>query len=111
MDREKVIEGLEKVWDAFNHMEHEMYADYVFDAVALLKEQEETELCDRMRNCKNCANRYELWKWDYSQSGVPKKKMDGFICSAFASEGIMIWQVGNDGNGQCECWWKRESKR
>ena len=37
--------------------------------------------------------------------------MDGFICSAFASEGIMIWQVGNDGNGQCECWWKRESKR
>jgi hypothetical protein len=40
MGREKVIEGLEKVWDAFNHMEHELYADYVFDALALLKEQE-----------------------------------------------------------------------
>ena len=39
-DREKVVEGLEKVWDAFNHMEHELYADYVFDALALLKEQE-----------------------------------------------------------------------
>jgi hypothetical protein len=42
-DREKVIEGLEKVWDAFNHMEHELYADYVFDALALLKEQEAVE--------------------------------------------------------------------
>ena len=40
MDREKVIKGLEIVWDAFNHMEHEMYADYVFDALALLKAQE-----------------------------------------------------------------------
>ena len=39
-DREKVIKGLEKVWDAFNHMEHELYADYVLDALALLKEQE-----------------------------------------------------------------------
>ena len=38
--REKVIKGLEIVWDAFNHMEHEMYADYVFDALALLKAQE-----------------------------------------------------------------------
>lgn len=40
IDREKVIKGLEKVWDAFNHMEHELYADYVYDALALLKEQE-----------------------------------------------------------------------
>ena len=33
-----VIEGLKKVWDAFNSMEHELYADYVFDALALLKD-------------------------------------------------------------------------
>ena len=39
-DRENVIKGLEKVWDAFNHMEHELYADYVFDALELLKEQQ-----------------------------------------------------------------------
>ena len=32
------IEGLKKVWDAFNSMEHELYADYVFDAIALLKD-------------------------------------------------------------------------
>ena len=38
-DREEVIKGLEKVWDAFNHMEHELYADYVYDALELLKEQ------------------------------------------------------------------------
>ena len=39
LDSEKVIKGLEKLWDAFNYMEHELYADYVFDALALLKEQ------------------------------------------------------------------------
>jgi len=39
-DRNEVIEGLKKVWDAFDNMEHELYADYVFDALALLKEQE-----------------------------------------------------------------------
>ena len=36
--RDEVIKGLEKVWDAFNHMEHELYADYVFDAIAMLKD-------------------------------------------------------------------------
>lgn len=34
-----VIEGLKKVWDAFNGMEHELYADYVFDALELLQRQ------------------------------------------------------------------------
>ena len=43
MDREKVIKGLEIVWDAFNHMEYELYANYVFDALALLKAQEPNE--------------------------------------------------------------------
>ena len=39
-DRDAVIEGLKKVWDAFDHMEHESYADYVSDALVLLEEQE-----------------------------------------------------------------------
>lgn len=38
---EKVYKGLEKVWDAFNHMEHELYADYVFDARVLIRQQQE----------------------------------------------------------------------
>ena len=37
-DIEKVVEGLKKVWNAFDSMEHELYADYVFDALELLKE-------------------------------------------------------------------------
>ena len=40
-DREKVIKGLEKCWDAFNHMEHELYADYIFDALELLKSKQD----------------------------------------------------------------------
>ena len=38
--RQEVMEGLQKVWEAFHQMEHELYADYVFDAMELLKEQE-----------------------------------------------------------------------
>lgn len=39
-ERDDVIKGLEKVWDAFNHMEHELYADYVFDALEMLEQAE-----------------------------------------------------------------------
>lgn len=61
-DREKVIEGLEKVWDAFNHMEHELYADYVFDALELLKAQEPKKRESRaMLPCKCGGVRREHW--------------------------------------------------
>ena len=41
--REEVINGLKKVWDAFDHMEHELYADYVFDASKMLMESASIE--------------------------------------------------------------------
>ena len=50
-----VMEGLQKVWNAFNQMEHEMYADYVYDALAFLREQHE-ELVRLQRN-RNWAPR------------------------------------------------------
>lgn len=31
--KEQVVEGLKKCWNAFNAMEHELYADYIFDAI------------------------------------------------------------------------------
>lgn len=40
-DPKEVFDGLEKVWDAFDHMEHELYADYVFDALEMLKTYDE----------------------------------------------------------------------
>ena len=56
-DRGTVIEGLEKVWDAFNHMEHELYADYVFDALAMLKEQENASKRNPVIVCPHCGKR------------------------------------------------------
>ena len=38
---EKVIEGLEIVWHGMNAIEHELYADYVFDALEYLKGRSE----------------------------------------------------------------------
>ena len=39
-DRDKVIKGLETVWNGMNAVEHELYADYVYDALDLLKDDE-----------------------------------------------------------------------
>ena len=43
-DREEVVEGLKKVWNAFDAMEHELYADYVFEALELLTPVEPEKL-------------------------------------------------------------------
>ena len=55
-DREEVLEGLEKVWNAFNVMEHELYADYVFDAMRLIKCQEPKLQCKECQrwDCEGC---------------------------------------------------------
>ena len=36
-DIDDVINGLKKVWNGLNAMEHELYADYVFDALEVLQ--------------------------------------------------------------------------
>lgn len=66
-DREEVIKGLEKAWDAFNHMEHELYADYVYDALELLKEQEpkpvkvtKNAYNYEFYHCPNCGRSFDL---------------------------------------------------
>ena len=41
MNTEDVIKGLEIVWNGMNAIEHELYADYVYDALALIHEQQE----------------------------------------------------------------------
>lgn len=46
--------------------------------------------------CKNCKFRYDLEKLDYSKGGCNHRKMDGFICMAFADEDISNWMYGLD---------------
>ena len=61
-DQEEVIEGLEKVWDAFNHMEHELYADYVFDALELIKHYYPKHWCKDCQefDCEGCKVKESL---------------------------------------------------
>jgi len=54
-------------------------------------------------SCINCKLRYELKKSDYSQGGCIHSNMPGFICMAFADEGIAEWMYGLDNDGKCEC--------
>lgn len=78
-DREKVVEGLKKVWNAFNAMEHELYADYVFDALELLN-KDRLEIASEVAKesilmyqgkqivrCKECKHRDEATSpyWEF----------------------------------------------
>ena len=59
-------------------------------------------------NCNDCRNKYELVKLDYSKGGCIHTDMEGFCCMAFADEGQANWMVGLTGEGQCECWSKKD---
>ena len=56
--------------------------------------------------CKTCRKRLDLEKWDYTDvanNGVPKTKYDGFVCFAFASEGLAMHSVGgNEEEDMCK---------
>ena len=58
-----------------------------------------------METCKTCRNHYRLEKLDYSAGGCQHSDMDGYICMAFADEGIACWMVGTDlDSGMCEAY-------
>lgn len=58
--------------------------------------------------CKNCRYRLELMKLDYRRRGCKHTKMEGFLCTAFADEGIANWMLGlDDDNSKCECWQRK----
>lgn len=62
--------------------------------------------------CHNCRNRLELKKWDYRGKGCEHTQMEGFVCTAMASDGVAVWMLGlYDDDSKCECWMKREEKK
>ena len=63
-------------------------------------------------NCGNCRNRFELRKSDYSKGGCEHSQLDGFVCMAFAIEGIAEWMVGLDEEkDMCECYMPKRQRR
>lgn len=56
IDKEQFMEWLENAWDELKTMEFEQYADYVFDAITKLKEQNEKD--KKIDPCKYCQ------EWD-----------------------------------------------
>ena len=74
-DKGDVIKGLEKVWDAFNHMEHELYADYVFDALAMLKEQPD------IVRCRDCKWRSEKGFCKHPDGGAGNIRPSNWFCA------------------------------
>lgn len=60
--------------------------------------------------CRNCKLRYDLKKSDYSKGGCEHTNPQGFICMAFADEGIAEWMYGVSEEGMCECFTPKEKK-
>ena len=62
----------------------------------------ETPMC-----CWTCGYHKKLERWDYAnvrKQGVPKID-EGYVCTAFSYDGVIIQMVGhNDDTGYCECW-------
>lgn len=53
--------------------------------------------------CENCALRYEIRKWSYSDGQCEHTTPEGYICMAAADERTAIWMVGlNSEVGMCE---------
>lgn len=62
--------------------------------------------------CATCNNNYKIEKSDYSHGGCNHSWPEGFICMAFANEGIATWMVGNDPNfGRCEVYSPKRKER
>ena len=63
-----------------------------------------------MERKTDCIFRLKATKFDYSQGGCTHTDMDGFICTAFASEGEAVWMVGLPNGCFCEMYAPREKQ-
>ena len=60
-------------------------------------------------SCATCKRRLALQRLDYSKGGCEHTDMEGYICLAFAGEGVASWMVGIDANSeQCEVYEPKE---
>jgi len=60
-------------------------------------------------SCNNCLYQKRLIQYDYSGKGCKHTDQDGYACTAFASEGEVIWLIGNEPSaGMCECYMRNQ---
>ena len=65
--------------------------------------------------CNNCRKKLRLEEWEYMHSdggtNVYHTKCDGYVCLAFADEGLAVWMTGTDPNKErCEVWSERHDE-
>lgn len=60
--------------------------------------------------CATCKNKYMIARNNYRSGGCKTDFLEGYICMAFANEGIASWMVGLDPEtGMCECYERRKN--
>lgn len=59
--------------------------------------------------CATCNKQFVLHRYDYSEGGCNHSMESGYVCSAFAHEGIMVHMIGSDPkSAHCEMWSERK---
>lgn len=102
----KVYCGLDDSWhtvtagNCFGHCDKQEVIDGTEPAKWIEPTEDAESEC-----CANCRRAYRLEKLDYSKGGCEHTDMEGYICMAFADEGLASWMVGNNPDtGMCECY-------
>lgn len=68
-----------------------------------------TPECKINECCDTCKYKMKLEKWDYSQGGCIHTDYDGFACTVFGYEGVILHHVGGDSaRDRCECYAPKE---
>lgn len=104
----EAVENAELHYDALVLISemNEEFEELYREAEALGPEWRDKSIYDIVERmcCANCARRYTIHKNDYRPDGkCEHSKPEGFICMAFADEGIATWMVGDDKEmGACE---------
>lgn len=76
-----------------------------FEVVSMPDSEDCTECC------ANCQHMLLPKRADYSRGGCETTWMEGFVCTAFADEGIAMWMIGCDEHtAHCESFCDRKHK-
>lgn len=64
---------------------------------------------DKTESCASCKHRCKIERYDYSHGGCEHSEYDGYGCTVFLDEGVVIHMVGLGEKEKCECWERKDT--
>ena len=62
--------------------------------------------------CTTCEYKCKIEKLDFSQRGCVHSYPDGYACTVFVNDGVILWSVGrNSDRGMCELYEESDKEK